>query len=174
MCHQGGIIHLTMCIQTLSMPTEWCPFHIWVCQTIFHCTSSQLTSPTGEKQRLTQSPSKSGQGEPSLSCKTASHTPNGTFFEQQDPEEYTKTVLFYISTCVDNVTVNKHIRVFPKQKPWMTKEVQILLRTRDPTFRSGDRTRYSNLKKGIRETKWDYKRRIKDYLADRDPRRAWQ
>lgn len=41
-------------------------------------------------------------------------------FEHLDLEQYTETVLFYIKICMENVTVNKKIWVFPNQKPWMT------------------------------------------------------
>lgn len=87
-------------------------------------------------------------------------------------------MLFYISTCVDSVTMNKRVKVFPNQKPWMAKEVQTLLRTHNTAFRSGHRTWYSTatakLKRGISEAKLDYKRRIEDHFAVNDPRRAWQ
>lgn len=49
----------------------------------------------------------------------------------------TDSVLCYIKTCTDIVTVDKIIQVYPNQKPWMTTEVQELLK------RSGDRARYS-------------------------------
>lgn len=103
---------------------------------------------------------------------------NWDIFGNQDLEEYTSTVLFYIQNCVDNVTVDKLIRVYPNQKPWMTKEVQTLLKDRNTAFRSGDRALYSaaraNLKKGIRDAKAAHKRKIEDHFNNNDPRRVWQ
>ncbi len=64
-------------------------------------------------------------------------------FKHQDVAEYTQTVLFYIASCTDIVTEERHIRVFPNQKPWMTSEVHTLLRARDMAFKSGDRALYS-------------------------------
>ncbi|KAJ8408169.1 hypothetical protein AAFF_G00263970 [Aldrovandia affinis] len=87
---------------------------------------------------------------------------------------------------MDNVTVDKHIRVYPNQKPWMTKEVQSLLRIRNTTFRFGDGAQYSaakaNLKRGIRKAKTAYKPKSKGqpWLSDttraqrREYRRAEQ
>ncbi len=79
---------------------------------------------------------------------------------------------------MENVTVNKKIRVFPNQKPWMTCEVKSLLKERDSAFRSGDKASYStarsNLKRGIKLAKEDYKKKIEDHLTDKNPRRVWQ
>ena len=99
-------------------------------------------------------------------------------FEHHDLQEYTDTVLSYIKNCVDTVTVNKRIRVFPNQKPWMTSEVQSLLKQRNAAFRSGDKALYStaraNLKRGIRTAKSAYKRKIEDHFTEKDPRKMWQ
>ncbi|KAK1806963.1 hypothetical protein P4O66_005446, partial [Electrophorus voltai] len=51
-------------------------------------------------------------------------------------EEYTASVTGYISKCIDDVTVSKTITTCPNQKPWMTAEVHMLLRTRDSAFRT--------------------------------------
>lgn len=53
---------------------------------------------------------------------------NWDIFANPDLEEYTSTILCYICTCVDNVTINKHIWVYPNQKPQITKQVKTLLR----------------------------------------------
>ncbi|KAJ8393730.1 hypothetical protein AAFF_G00057830 [Aldrovandia affinis] len=79
---------------------------------------------------------------------------------------------------MDNVTVDKRIRVYPNQKPWMTKEVQSLLRIRNTTFRSGDGAQYSaaraNLKRGIRKAKTAYKKEIEDHFTSNNIRQVWQ
>lgn len=99
-------------------------------------------------------------------------------FEHQDLEEYTSSVLSYINFCVDNVTEDKHLRVYSNQKPWMTKEVRALLRQRDVAFRTGDGEQYSaaraDLKRGIREAKAVYKRMIEDHFKDNNTRQVWQ
>lgn len=60
----------------------------------------------------------------------------------------------------------------------MTKEVQSLLRARDTAFRSGDTSMYStaqaDLKRGIKNAKWAYKKKVEDHFLDNDPRRVWQ
>ena len=52
------------------------------------------------------------------------------------------SVLCYIKNCVDTVTVDKCIQVYP-EKPWMTWGVQRLLKERNTTFRSSNRALYS-------------------------------
>jgi hypothetical protein len=101
-----------------------------------------------------------------------------SLFEQGDLQEYTETVLFYIKTCIDNVTVNKRISVFPNQKPWMTSEVHKLLKALDQAFRLGDIALYStartDLKRGIRTAVRAYKEKIENSVLDNDLRRVWQ
>ena len=38
-------------------------------------------------------------------------------FENEDLEQFTEAVLGYTEHCIDTVTVNKHIRVYPNRKP---------------------------------------------------------
>ncbi|KAK1790105.1 hypothetical protein P4O66_002411 [Electrophorus voltai] len=51
-------------------------------------------------------------------------------------EEYTALVTGYISKCIDDVIVSKTITTRPNQKPRMTAEVRMLLKTRDSAFRT--------------------------------------
>ncbi|XDV11181.1 hypothetical protein PO909_000189 [Leuciscus waleckii] len=105
-------------------------------------------------------------------------TTEWSLFESLDVEEYTESVLSYITFCTVNVTVTKRIRVFPNEKPWMTSEVRHLIRDRNTAFRSGDRAQYSsaraNLRKGIRDAKVAYKRKIEGHIMDNNPRQVWQ
>ncbi|KAL6477278.1 hypothetical protein MHYP_G00131130 [Metynnis hypsauchen] len=99
-------------------------------------------------------------------------------FEHQELETFTVTVLDYIKFCTGNVTVDKNIRVYPNQKPWMTSQVRSLLRARDAAFRSGYRAMYSaaraDLKRGIKKAKADYKRRIESHMSSNNSREVWQ
>ncbi|KAI4876772.1 hypothetical protein NFI96_015363, partial [Prochilodus magdalenae] len=91
---------------------------------------------------------------------------------------YTNSVLEHINNCVDRVTLHKTIITFPNQKPWMNREVRLLLKARDAAFRSGDREAYSsaraNLRKGISMAKHCYKQHIEEHFSSSDPRRMWQ
>uniref|UniRef100_A0A3B3D318 Reverse transcriptase domain-containing protein n=1 Tax=Oryzias melastigma TaxID=30732 RepID=A0A3B3D318_ORYME len=99
-------------------------------------------------------------------------------FHQQELESLTGTVLDYIQFCIGNVTVDKTIRVFPNQKPWMTSQVRTLLRARDTAFRSGDRALYSaaraDLRRGIKKAKADHRMRIESNLSSNNSREVWR
>lgn len=71
------------------------------------------------------------------------HTTDWDISAQEDLTAYTSTVLFYIKTCVDNVTEERTVRHYPNRKQWMNSEVEQLLRARDSAFRSGDLELYS-------------------------------
>ncbi len=91
-------------------------------------------------------------------------------FKHHDLAVHTEAVLAYIKYCMDNVTVNKIIRVFPNQKPWMTSQVHLLLKDQKAAFRSGDRALYSaaraKLKRGIKDAKRDYKKKVEDHFTE--------
>ena len=99
-------------------------------------------------------------------------------FEHPDLEVFTDSVLCYIKSCIDTVTVDRLIQVYPNQKPWMTREVWRLLKERNTAFRSSDRALYStactNLKRGILMAKSDYTRRIEEHLDSNNSRQVWQ
>ncbi len=85
----------------------------------------------------------------------------------------------YIKKCMDDVTVTKTITTRANQKPWMTAEVCGLLKTRDETFRSGDKaalkTARANLSCGIKNAKRSYAQKINNHFTDsRDTRSLWQ
>lgn len=101
-----------------------------------------------------------------------------TLVSHTDINIYTSSVLHYINRCVDKVSTQKIIKVFPNQKPWMNKEVRLLLKAHDAAFKTGDRDAYSlsraNLKRGIKAAKHNHKLRIEDKFNNHDPRRMWR
>lgn len=113
---------------------------------------------------------KLSQMEPHSSCRTASVGPTGTL------EEFGDSILCYIKNCIDTVTVDKHIQVISNHNPWMTRQVQMVLKERNTAFRSGDEAVYStacaNLKRGIKEAKSDYKRKIEEHLDSNNGRKV--
>ncbi|KAI3356656.1 hypothetical protein L3Q82_003290 [Scortum barcoo] len=72
----------------------------------------------------------------------------------------------------------RQITTYPNQKPWMNKEVRLLLKARNSAFRSGDAQAYStsraDLKRGIKKAKQAYKLKVEEYFVNSDPRRMWQ
>ncbi|KAI4873658.1 hypothetical protein NFI96_009826 [Prochilodus magdalenae] len=68
--------------------------------------------------------------------------------------------------------------MYPNQKPWMNREVRLLLKARNTAFRSGDTQAYSTaraeLKRGIIKAKHHYKRKVEDHFSNSNPRCMWQ
>ena len=95
-----------------------------------------------------------------------------------DLNTYTSSVLDYITFCMNSVTTQKSILTLPNHKPWMNGAVTGLLKARDAAFHSGDaeayRTTRSILRKGIREAKHHYTKRIEEHFNSSDSRRVWQ
>ena len=101
-----------------------------------------------------------------------------SIFENEDLEQHTTEVLEYIKYCMDNVTVDKRVRVYPNTKPWMTREVKGLLNERNRAYRAGDQGLLSaaraNLKRGIRKAKAEHRSKIEDHLQSNNTREVWQ
>ncbi|XP_029696932.1 uncharacterized protein [Takifugu rubripes] len=111
----------------------------------------------------------------SFSMKNLNTSQTGTYI---DIERYASSVLDYISTSIDSVTTQKQITMYPNQKPWMNRDVRLLLKARNITFRSGDAQTYStaraNLKRGIKKAKHDYKLKVEGHFSNSNPRSMWQ
>ena len=99
-------------------------------------------------------------------------------FTHTDLDQYASSVLDYISETTDSVTTQKRITMYPNQKPWMNRDVRLLLKARNTAFRSGDAHAYStaraNLKKGIKKAKHHYKKKVEEHFSNSNPRRMWQ
>ncbi|XP_023180358.1 E3 ubiquitin-protein ligase DTX3L-like [Xiphophorus maculatus] len=65
--------------------------------------------------------------------------------------------------------------MYPNQKPWMNRDVRLLLKARNIAFRSGDAQTYNaaraELKKGIKKAKHHYKREVEDHFSNSNPQR---
>lgn len=98
-------------------------------------------------------------------------------FSQNDLDHHTETVLDYITYWISNITLEKQVRSFPNQKPWMTNEVKRLLRRHNTAFRCGDKDLYSSARsdlRSIKKAKEGYKNTVEDHLVNKDLRRMWQ
>ncbi|KAK3506482.1 hypothetical protein QTP70_001798 [Hemibagrus guttatus] len=85
----------------------------------------------------------------------------------------------YTSKCIDDVTISKSITTRSNQKLWMTAKVHALLKSRDSTFRAGDkdalRTARAKLSRAIREAKRTHSQRIHGHFqSSGDTPHMWQ
>lgn len=53
---------------------------------------------------------------------------------QKDIADYISMVMFCIPNCIDNITVDREIRCYRDNKPWMTRNVELLLREHNTAF----------------------------------------
>lgn len=61
------------------------------------------------------------------------------FFEScQDGDELTDTITSYIKFCEDYVSETKTVKIFPNNKPWVSKQLKICLNEKKAAFCSGD------------------------------------
>ncbi len=71
----------------------------------------------------------------------------------------------------------KIVKIYPNEKPWMTKEVRLLLKAKKQAFQSGDRVKLkvaqSNLKAGVRRGKEEYKNKIQAQFKQNNSKQAW-
>ena len=104
------------------------------------------------------------------------YTDWGVFKEEgADLEEFTSSVLSYISFCTDAVLPTKTITVFPNEKPWVDSTVMALLKARDGDGLACSRARKElKKKKGIQLAKFRYKRRIEEHFNDNNLRNMWK
>ncbi len=100
-------------------------------------------------------------------------------FEQTDNlDEFSTVVTDYINYCVDTIIPVKQIKIFPNNKPWITKEMKSVLNEKKRAFRNGDRIEVKVIQKKIaeysKECKDRYKEKIEKQFSDNNTRQAWK
>ena len=63
-----------------------------------------------------------------------------TFYDScSSVSDLVDTVTDYMNFCVDTILPKKCVKIYPNEKPWVTKEVKKLLKAKQHAFRTGDR-----------------------------------
>lgn len=68
-----------------------------------------------------------------------------------DIKELTDVVSSYVCLCEDNVTLKKSVKIFPISKPWVTKQLKVLLNKKSKAFHNGNLLRLHFLKKEMKK-----------------------
>ena len=72
----------------------------------------------------------------------------------------------YISFCEDNIVSKKSIKIFPNNKPWVTKRIKNTLNEKKIDFQSGSlvdrKIVQAKLRKELKECKRKYKTKIQN------------
>ena len=95
----------------------------------------------------------------------------------QNFNEKAETITDYINFCVDNVIPQKTITIYPNNKPWITKELKLVLNEKKRAFCAGDKTEVKAVQKKIttetKKCKDKYREKIEKQFAEKDLRHAW-
>lgn len=104
---------------------------------------------------------------------------NWTIFEDSsaDLHEQTDAISGYIDFCVSAVIPTKIIKVYPNNKPWVTKELKDILNEKKRVFASGSlqnrKDMQRKINKEIYKARCQYKDKIQSTLAAGNSRAAW-
>jgi hypothetical protein len=94
-----------------------------------------------------------------------------------DHEELSGTVTDYIRFCEDCVVNQKTVKVFPNNKPWVTKDLKSCLVEKKYAFMCGDHSKVQEMNKEFRSKAWkaklDYKGKVEEKLKVGNARDAW-
>lgn len=101
------------------------------------------------------------------------------FFEScQDGNELTDTITSYIKFCEDCVSETKTIKIFPNNKPWVSKQLKIHLNERKTAFCSGNmelaQEKRKQLRGSIHKAKIEYKNKIEGKFFSGNIKQAWE
>ncbi|KAJ8371917.1 hypothetical protein AAFF_G00298690 [Aldrovandia affinis] len=83
----------------------------------------------------------------------------------------------YINFCVDCNVPTRTIKCYPNNKPWITKDIKIILNAKKRAFRAGDKdgvkTIQGELRVTIREAKEKYRRKLEGKLQQNNMKEVW-
>ena len=101
------------------------------------------------------------------------------FFDNcDDPCVITDAITSYINFCVDSVIPEKIIKIYPNNKPWVTKELKLLLNEKKRLFCAEDTFQLKLIQKDIncqiQKCKNDYKEKVENQFKTNNSRQAWQ
>ena len=95
-----------------------------------------------------------------------------------DLDNAVEVVSAYICFCKDSVIQSKTVKLFANNKPWVTKELKLLLNEKRRVFHTGTKEDrklvQKKLKRKIQECKKLYKVKVEDMFKANDTKRAWQ
>ncbi|XP_070534509.1 uncharacterized protein [Ptychodera flava] len=94
-----------------------------------------------------------------------------------EPQELVDTVSCYMKFCENIVVKTKSVRVFPNNKPWVTKEMKMFLNEKKLAFLQGDRSKYKEKEKEFRQqariAKYKYRMKVEEKLKTNNCKAAW-
>lgn len=99
-------------------------------------------------------------------------------FSTDDINEQVETVTDYVNFCIDSVIPTKSFKVYPNDKPWVSKNLKTLINEKRKAHRNQDvaglRDTQRQIKRQIQIDKYTYKQKLEESLIQGNPRYAWQ
>ena len=93
-------------------------------------------------------------------------------------DELTETVTDYITFCENNVIETKNVKCFSNNKPWVDKELKLLLNAKKKAFSENNKEEIKSINKQIKSqtfrNKLKYKNKIENKLSSNDTKGAWE
>ena len=93
-------------------------------------------------------------------------------------DELCDTVTAYVNFCELEVTNEKEIKIFPNNKPWITKEIKDLLKDKQNAFLNKDydlqKSIDKKIKKCINSAKYKYKLKLENLFKSGNSKETWQ
>lgn len=91
-----------------------------------------------------------------------------------DINELTESVCGYIDFCVECTIPQKTVKMFPNNKPWITKTIKDIINRKKFAFLKNDKGEYRSvqkeLKEGIRKEKEQYQNKIESHFTHNNMR----
>ena len=86
-----------------------------------------------------------------------------------DINELTESVSGYVEFCVERAIPQKTIKMFPNDKPWITKRIKSIINRKKLAFQKNDKEKYRSvqkeLKEEIRKEKEQYKQKVESLFT---------
>jgi len=96
----------------------------------------------------------------------------------QDLDELTDTVTDYIRFCTENQIHEKKVKIFPNNKPWVTKELRAVTQKKHSVIKSSDKAALKAVQRElsslITKCKADYRQKVEDQFKLGNSRSCWQ
>lgn len=95
----------------------------------------------------------------------------------RDIDELTEVVSSWVAYCEDTIIPNKVVKIYPNNKPWVSKQLKDLLKKKKLVFRQNNlqelHSIQKEIKREIKRAKWDYKLKVEYKLSNNLLGSAW-
>jgi hypothetical protein len=93
-------------------------------------------------------------------------------------DEATDVISSYITFCEDTIIEKKEVKIFPNNKPWISKSLKRTINEKKVAFQSGNKEERKKVQRKLREeikkAKLEYKDKVEQQFQSGSMRDAWQ